>query len=63
MHLDLDVIVRKDLDQLGRRNYACAQSSNYIGSAIISFDESDFGRKIGELCLRSVDAINSKSSN
>lgn len=52
MHIDLDVVVKGNFDQEDSQCFAGAQDFEMVATGIISFDDSESGRRISELCLR-----------
>lgn len=52
MHIDLDVVVKRNFDEENTQCFAGAQDSEIVATGIISFDDSETGRRISELCLK-----------
>lgn len=50
-YLDLDVVVKESLEAIPP-NYAGAESENFIAAGVINIDNSGFGHRIAELCLK-----------
>lgn len=52
----MDVIVKANLNDVSG-NFAGAESIEDVAAGIISFDDTHFGRAMGEMCLRLVHPV------
>lgn len=51
VYLDLDVIVRKPLDEIKQENFACLEDTNSVNNAIIKLSGDDNAKALGDLLL------------
>lgn len=50
-YLDLDVVVMKNLEELGP-NYAAAESHQDVAAGVLNFDHQGFGHDVANMCIR-----------
>ncbi|KAG5674648.1 hypothetical protein PVAND_004602 [Polypedilum vanderplanki] len=54
VYLDLDIIVKRPLDEIKLKNFVCLEDKNSINNAIIKFSDVDIAYKIGNWLLEGV---------